>query len=125
MCHLVLFLPVFALPVFWFLPWPQATGIYAVVVALSAWLYYVVVKIMHRPSVIGEHTLVGRCGTVIQADGRCGLAQIGRELWRIESRRALRSHDPVTVTGRRGLVLEVSPTPLEESPAPEIGPPGS
>jgi len=123
MCHLVLFLPVFALPVFWLLPWPEATGIYAVVLGLSAWLYYVVVKMMHRPSVIGSHTLIGRCGTVVQSEGCCGLARIGRELWRIESTRDLNDHDPVTVTGRRGLVLQVSGVSAHEPPPPGSAPP--
>jgi len=122
MCHLVLFLPVFALPVFWLLPWPEATGVYVAVLALSAWLYYVIIKLMHRPSVIGEHTLIGRCGTVVQAEGSCGLARIGRELWRIESSRDLRDRDPVTVTGRRGLVLQVSTTPPPGAPAPDSEP---
>lgn len=118
MCHLVLFMPLFALPVFWLLPWPEATGIYVVVLALSAWLYYVIIKIMHRPSVIGEHTLIGRCGTVVQAEGSCGLARIGRELWRVESKHDLPDHGAVTVTGRRGLVLEVSPTDTSPFPNP-------
>jgi len=107
MCHLVLFLPVFALPVFWLFPWPEATGIYVVVLASSAWLYYVIIKVMHRPSVIGAHTLLGAGGTVTQFDGSRGLARIGRELWRIESAEPLAANEDVTVTGRRGFVLNV------------------
>ncbi len=113
MCHLVLFLPIFALPVFWFLPWPVATAIYVAVVALSAWLYYVVIKVMHRPSVIGAHTLLGAGGTVMRCDGSGGLARIGRELWRVESRRALRVNQHIQVTGRRGFVLEVAEAPAD------------
>lgn len=108
MCHVVLFMPVFALVVFWLLPWPLATAIYVCILALSAWLYYVIIKIMHRPSVIGPHTLLDADGTVVQTDGSCGLARIGRELWRIESKRALTVNERIRVTGRRGFVLKVA-----------------
>lgn len=107
MCHLALFMPIFALPVFWLLPWPAATAIYLAVLVLSAWLYYVVFKIMHRPSLVGMQTLIDRRGKLIQASGSCGLARIGRELWKVESRVPLRVDDDVRVTGHRGFVLEV------------------
>lgn len=107
MCHLVLFLPAFALPVFWLLPWPMATAIYLVVLVLSAWFYYVVIRIMHRPSPIGVHTLLNPRGTLIQANGSCGLARIGRELWKVESSDSLQANEDIKVTGRHGFVLEV------------------
>lgn len=122
MCHLILFMPVLALPVFWLLPWPLATAIYVFVLAVSAWLYYVTVKLMHRPSVIGAHTLIGRCGTVVQAQGSFGLARIGGELWQVESSRDLPDDGQITVTGRHGLVLEVSPSSKSASPNSEAAP---
>lgn len=108
MCHLVLFMPLFALPVFWLLPWPLATAIYVCVLAISAWLYYVTIKLMHRPSKIGLHTLFDTDGTIIQARGLCGLARIGRELWKVESPTPLVEKQQVRVTGRRGFVLQVA-----------------
>lgn len=109
MCHLVLFMPVFVLPVFWLLPWPLATAIYLTVLLLSAWLYYVVLRIMHRPSRIGLQTLVNAQGRVVKANGSCGLARIGRELWRMRSSDILFPGEIVRVTGRHGFVLEVIP----------------
>lgn len=114
MCHLVLFMPVFALPVFWLLPWPMATAIYLVVVVLSAWFYYVVIRIMHRPSPIGIHTLLNSHGTLVQANGSCGLARIGRELWKVESSDSLQANEDIKVTGRHGFVLEVVRTGPEQ-----------
>lgn len=108
MCHLVLFMPVFALPVFWLLPWPLATAIYVCVLAVSAWLYYVIIKLMHRPSKIGLHTLFNADGTIVQVEGLCGLARIGRELWKVESQNPLVRNQHVRVTGRRGFVLQVA-----------------
>ena len=108
MCHLVLFMPLFALPVFWLLPWPLATAIYVCVLAISAWLYYVIIKLMHSPSKIGLHTLFNANGTIVQTDGLRGLARIGRELWKVESRTPLFEDQQVRVTGRRGFVLQVA-----------------
>lgn len=108
MCHLVLLMPLFALPVFWLLPWPLATAIYVCVLALSTWMYYVIIKLMHRPSKIGLHTLFDADGTIVQADGLRGLARIGRELWKVESRTPLVENQQVRVTGRRGFVLHVA-----------------
>lgn len=121
MCHLVLFMPLFALPVFWLLPWPLATAIYACVLALSAWLYYVIIKLMHSPSKIGLHTLFDADGTIVQTDGLRGLARIGRELWKVESRTPLVENQQVRVIGRYGFVLQVadasSPGTRPASPA--------
>ncbi len=108
MCHFVLLMPLFALPVFWLLPWPLATAIYVCVLALSAWLYYVIIRLMHRPSKIGLHTLFDADGTVVQTEGLCGLARIGRELWKVESRTPLVESQQIRVTGRHGFVLQVA-----------------
>lgn len=107
MCHLVLFMPVLALPVFWLLPLPLALPIYVLVVLLSAWLYYVVYRVMRRAPVIGPNTLLDARGRVVSAEGMCGLVRIKNELWRAESDQALADDEPVRVTGRRGLVLQV------------------
>lgn len=108
MCHLVLFMPVFALPIFWLLPLPLAAGIYAVIVALSAWLYYIVFKIMHRAPLIGLETLSDARGRVLQADGRFGFVRIGNELWKAEADHELRDNDDVKVVARHGFVLRVA-----------------
>lgn len=107
MCHLVLFMPVLALPLLWLLPLPLAIPIYALVVLLSAWLYYVVYRLMRRTPVIGPETLLEARGRVISAEGRCGLVRIRNELWRAEAAGMLHENEPVRVIGRRGLVLQV------------------
>lgn len=108
MCHLALFMPVFAVPIFWLLPWPIATAIYVAILVLSAWLYYLVIKIMHRPSRIGLQTLMDARGTVIRSHGSCGLARIGRELWQIRAEVPLKEDEKIKVTGRHGFVLDVT-----------------
>jgi len=85
----------------------MATAVYVVVLVLSAWFYYVVIKIIHRPSPIGMQTLINSHGKLVQANGSCGLARIGRELWKVESGTLLKASEDVRVTGRHGFVLEV------------------
>ena len=107
MCHLVLLLPILALPIFWLLPLPLAIAIYAVIAGLSAWLYYIVVKMMQRTPHIAPELLLGARGEVIHADGSHGLARIGNELWRVDSDHDLQDKDIVRVIARHGLVLRV------------------
>jgi len=49
MCHLILLLPVIALPIFWLLPASQSVPAYAVVVAVSGWVYWYAIKAMRLP----------------------------------------------------------------------------
>lgn len=131
MCHLVLFMPLFVLPVFWLLPWPLATAIYVCVLTISAWLYYVIIKLMSRPSKIGLHTLFDANGIVVQTEGLCGLARFGRELWKVKSPTPLMKNQKIKVTGRDGFVLKVahaspgndveSPTGSDHQCAPDHG----
>ncbi len=108
MCHLVLFMPVLALPIFWLLPVAPAVLLYLVILVLSGWLYYVMFKIMLKPRQTGAETLIDRCGKVIDIDGGFSHVRIGNEVWKAESRDTLHDHDTVKVIGRDGLTLRVS-----------------
>lgn len=44
MCHLILLTPVFSLAVFWIWPLTVAGPVYAVVVALSLWMYALIMR---------------------------------------------------------------------------------
>jgi len=61
-----------------------------------------------------RNAITGREAVATQAFTACGGSYQGRvrlagELWRARSARPLRVGTPVTVTGRRGLVLDVEP----------------
>ena len=58
MCHLVLLLPVFALPVFWLLPPAVATVLYAAVAAISLVLYLYTFKAMRKPRLNGAEAMI-------------------------------------------------------------------
>ena len=107
MCHLVLFMPILALPVFWLLPVAPAVLLYLVILGLSGWLYYVMFKVMRRPRVAGAETLIDRCGKVVDIAGGCPHVRIGNEVWKAESRDTLHDRDTVRVIDRDGLTLRV------------------
>jgi len=108
MCHIILLMPLLALPVFWLLPLGEAAPTYGVVAVLSAWLYYYVLRAMGRPVEIGREHLLGAVAEVVavQGDGRFRV-HVESEFWSAESREALRVGEQVEVTGVEGVVLKV------------------
>ena len=109
MCHILLFLPVLALPVFWLLPLPIAGTVYLVTLLFSGWMYYVVLTVMHRPVRVGAETLLNRGGRVIRTQGQQCVIRLGNEIWSARSKGPLSLGDQVQVVGRDGLTLRVSP----------------
>lgn len=107
MCHLVLLLPIIALPVFWLWSWPIALGVYALVLVISVWTYLYVIFAMRRPVISGvEWTLHSR-GVVVD-DTPGGLrVRVNSEYWPAESDRPGHRGDAVRVVGREGLTLIV------------------
>ncbi|MBW1692110.1 MAG: hypothetical protein JRG73_19225 [Deltaproteobacteria bacterium] len=108
MCHVVLFMPVLALPVFWLLPLPQAAGVYGVVLFLSIFLYWKVYQAMRRPVITGKESLVRADGRVLEADRPNRPRVVVRnEIWNAESKHPLSVGEPVVVLSVRGLRLVV------------------
>lgn len=81
MCHILLALPVLALPVFWIWPPEIAAPAYGVAALASLGVYAMVYWAWKAPLAHGPHTLVGKTGHVISVDGRCVTLRMGRELW--------------------------------------------
>jgi len=109
MCHLVLLLPIIALPVFWLWSWPVAVSVYVVVLIVSGWTYVYAMVAMHRPVVSGvEHTLHSQ-GVVVDATPNGLRVRVNSEYWPAECKQAVRAGDVVRVIGREGLTLLVEP----------------
>jgi len=106
MCHLILLLPVIALPVFWLLTLDIALPLYVCVLALSAFLYIMVMKVMRSPAITGKKGLLLAHGDVRRVDGHAATAWINGELWSAV-RDDLRPGDTVKVVSIDGLVLNV------------------
>ena len=108
MCHLLLLMPLVGLPIFWIWPLAIAAPVYAVILALSVWLYLLMIRSMHKPLMLGRASLLHKHGVVVDA-GRGDLrVRVLSEVWQAHSDEALNAGDTVEVVGMDGLVLEVS-----------------
>ncbi|QID17914.1 hypothetical protein G3580_09835 [Nitrogeniibacter mangrovi] len=106
MCHILLLMPLLALPVFWLLPEGPAIGVYTVVLGLSAATYLLMVKVMHLPALFGVSTLIGRSGKVVACDERGLYVRVNSETWAARSDAStLTAGDPVRVVAVDGLTL--------------------
>ena len=68
MCHILLLLPVLALPVFVLLPWQEALLVYLGVTVLAGVLYRLMWRDMRRAPSTGIERMMGGIGTVFQLD---------------------------------------------------------
>ena len=107
MCHIILFMPVLGLGVFWIWPIEIAGPVYAVILLLSVILYAIIIQTMHTPVTTGSEGLRDAVGIVIEGGKRECLVQIRNEIWKAASKEPLGSGERVTVIGSRGLILQV------------------
>jgi len=107
MCHLILLMPVFALAVFWIWPLSVAGPVYAVITALSLWMYAYIWRAMQRPVLGGAEELLHSDGEVLEANGSALRVRVHSEMWNAESKDTLHRGDHVRVVGITGLILHV------------------
>ncbi len=107
MCHLILVLPVLGLAVFWLWPLSVAAPVYAIILAISMAMYYLIIQAMRRPVVSGAEEILQKTGKVLEVRGRKISVQVRGEIWNAESGDKLHPGDAVIVTGIEGLMLQV------------------
>jgi len=108
MCHLILLMPILALPLLWLLPLGEGLSMYLAVLIMTGAVYWLAIKAMRAPVVSGKQTVLGRAGSVRSVDGRRGSVWVASELWSAESREGpLAIGDAVEVVGIEGLRLIV------------------
>ncbi|MFN7085224.1 MAG: NfeD family protein [Burkholderiales bacterium] len=108
MCHLLLALPLLALPMFWIFPLSVALPAYGMVTGLSAVIYWYAIQAMNQPIQNGLEGMVGEIGKVIENRKGDLLIQIHNELWHAVSPGVpLRAGDEVEVVGEEHLILRV------------------
>ncbi len=81
MCHLILFMPVFALPVFWFFPFSTALAIYLIISGISAFLYFLIFKAMTMKPRVGKEAMLGQTADVIKDIAPEGKIKYFTEIW--------------------------------------------
>jgi membrane protein implicated in regulation of membrane protease activity len=85
MCHLILLLPLVALPLFWLVPMSIAVPAYIAVLILSGGIYFLAIHAMHRPVQTGVEALLHSTGEVFRNEGGLFRVRVGSELWNAES----------------------------------------
>ena len=108
MCHLILFLPVFALPVFWFFPLTTALPFYLFILGISLFIYFKVFGAMRLEVRTGQEAMLGKEGLVVEDIDPEGKIQYASEIWdaMAEGRRFLKG-ERVRISGFQGLRLLV------------------
>jgi len=81
MCHLILLLPLFALPVFWLFPFSIALSIYLVTAGISLFLYFLIFKAMMMKPRVGKEAMLGKTVVVIKDIAPEGKIQYATEIW--------------------------------------------
>src|SRR3970040_1861712 len=106
MCHVLLFLPVVALPVFWLLPLSIALPAYALALAIASWVYVLAISTGRRPAMTGAEGMIGERGQVVRVEGRMATLLIHGEYWSAEAEGApLAAGETALVVGIHGLRL--------------------
>ena len=81
MCHILLLLPILALPLFLLLPWQEALVLYSIICLLSASFYWLIWRTMHRPAATGIEGMMGGIGTIFRcSEGQTKVLYRG-EIW--------------------------------------------
>ena len=107
MCHLLLLLPVLALPVFWLMPLALAVPVYGTALGFSVAIYWYAVQAMKRPVLTGAEGIIGETGEFVESSDADSVVRIGNELWRAACGSSLRVGDQVKVVAVEGLTLKV------------------
>jgi len=107
MCHVLLVLPLLALPVFWVFPMTAAAPIYGVVIGLSGAVYWFAIRAMNQPVQNGPESMIGEFGIVIECHGRDILVQARNELWQAVCSVQLCEGDRIQACGAEYTTLRI------------------
>lgn len=107
MCHLILMMPVIGLGVYWILPFSTAFPLYLVIVALSGFIYFKIMRAMkHRPE-SGTEAMIDHTVEVIETNGHSSRVIFDGEIWEAESDELLKKGEQVEILAVEGLTLRV------------------
>ncbi len=100
MCHLIFFIPFFALPVFWLLPFNTALTIYLLVCGICFFIYFKIFQAMCLKPRNGREAMLGQTGRVVQDIDPEGKIQYATEIWTaISDGQKFTRGDKVTIRG--------------------------
>ena len=112
MCHLILFLPVLTLPVFWIFPFNTALPLYFSILGISLLIYFKIFKAMRQQVLTGFEGMFEKKGLVVEDIDPEGKIKYASEIWGAETKgnRFLKGQH-VMICGIRGMMLLVEEIP--------------
>lgn len=110
-CHSIFGLPVLGLLLFLVLPFWAALGVYAVLVAVSGFVYWKVAEALQAPVQTGVEGLLGAEGVTLSDLGGEGLVRLQGVVWQARAGEAIPQGERIRVVAVHGLVLQVEPSP--------------
>jgi membrane-bound ClpP family serine protease len=115
MCHLIFFIPFFALPVFWLLPFNTALTIYLFICGICFVIYFKIFQAMRLKRRNGREAMLGKTGRVVQDIDPEGKIQYATEIWdAIANERKFSTGEKVIIQGFTwGLRVVVHEPPVE------------
>ncbi len=117
MCHLILFLPVLAIPVFWIFPFNLALGIYSFILGISLLIYFKIFQAMRQRVRTGPEGMLGQIGIVIQDIDPVGKIKYTTEIWdAVTDGKRFVKGDKVKISRFLGMKLLVEEAPVGKSP---------
>jgi membrane-bound ClpP family serine protease len=117
MCHLIFFLPVFGLPVFWIFPFNIALPVYLFIVGISMLLYYKIFQAMRAKVHNGQEAMLGKTGVVLKNIDPEGKIKYATEIWNaVAERKKFLEGEKVVINGfSYGLRVIVEESPVERN----------
>ncbi len=107
MCHLVLLMPLFGIPLFWLLPIGYALPANIALWLIAAFLYWLIRKAMRKPIQDGFRSLIGTEAEVVSkgapAHSAKYLVRAQGELWSAYSADALELGEQVNIVAVKGI----------------------
>jgi membrane-bound serine protease (ClpP class) len=107
--HAFLFMPLIALLLFLFLPWPYALALYIPIASVSLLGYWKALQAQRQPPAIGTTTMIGGRAEVISSKSEETEVRYRGETWRAVSSQTLQRGQEVIIEDVEGLTLRVAP----------------
>ena len=117
MCHLIFFLPIFGLPVFWFFPFNIALPVYLFISGISMLIYYKIYQAMHARAHNGLEAMLGKTGVVLKNIDPEGKIKYATEIWHaVAEKKKFLEGEKVVINGfSYGMRVIVTELPVERN----------
>jgi membrane protein implicated in regulation of membrane protease activity len=112
MCHIILAFPILALPLFYFFPLRTAVPAYAIVLLVTAFLYFKIISAMKAKVKTGKEGMIGEEAVVIKDINPEGKVTVWSEIWSATGNgKQFHKGQKVKICGFYGLTAVISETP--------------